>query len=549
MRELSQTTEKNRGWIRVFSGLCLFVITLLFICAGPDAAAKKYKVSQGATIFFSHRGLANSYPENSKKAEEEALKKGFRGANFDLWPTAKDANGVFDLAVTHDENVKSMTDTDAPVTSLTPDQVRKLRITKGNNAAKYTNQYIMLLDQMLVLANKYDADIQVEMKGKWDAEQCEFLMQRLKEYGYSGRTIIEAMREETLTLVKKLAANNGIKLQTNYVAHGTLKDALGHAKTCKKKGFTTVVAHYKLIDKKLVDYCKKNGVKCSAYVPVGKTSNKIVYRLLKKYKLYSIGTPDVPWYGDPDTIPLQGVFNARDLGGYKTKDGRKVKKKRILRSGELAYMTDADVKLLTGTYGLKQVVDLRYPGDVVNCPDRVMDGVTNVNLQMREEKSTVATNAIKRLELMTQTLTQGSRKFKRAMADRSTYQKRSYTVLIALGDMARKAIGECIRTLIRAPEGASTLLHCVYGKDRCGMMSAMMLLALGVEEQAVIDDYAFSNVVAKMTGSENKMVNEKDLAYVIKMLKEVFGSIDKFFTEGVGISKDELTAFRNMYLE
>lgn len=62
---------------------------------------------------------------------------------------------------------------------------------------------------------------------------------------------------------------------------------------------------------------------------------------------------------EPVRIPLEGICNTRDLGGYKSKDGRMIKPHRLIRSGALACTTEADRQLLLAEYQLKSVVDFR----------------------------------------------------------------------------------------------------------------------------------------------------------------------------------------------
>ena len=60
-------------------------------------------------------------------------------------------------------------------------------------------------------------------------------------------------------------------------------------------------------------------------------------------------------------IPFEGVFNFRDLGGYRTRDGRTVRWRRLFRSDELHLMTNAEVAEARGVLGLTTVIDLRDP--------------------------------------------------------------------------------------------------------------------------------------------------------------------------------------------
>ena len=74
-------------------------------------------------------------------------------------------------------------------------------------------------------------------------------------------------------------------------------------------------------------------------------------------------------------LGLQSVQNARQLGGYPTKSNRVVKQNAILRTGELAFLSNTDKNLLVNEYRLAHIIDLRDEVEVVEYPDPVIEGV------------------------------------------------------------------------------------------------------------------------------------------------------------------------------
>ncbi|MBO6108423.1 MAG: tyrosine-protein phosphatase [Eubacterium sp.] len=531
---------KNRVYL-----VGLFIIFFIGILAIP--VSSQARITRASTRFFCHRGYAAKYPENSKIAQEMALKKGFIGTNCDAWPTAADETGNFDIAITHDESLITMTDKDKKVTELTADEIKKIRITKGINADKYKDQYIMMLDDILTLTSDYGAFIQIEMKGLWNAGQTELLLDKIKKHSLSSRTVIESMHEKNLKNAVKYAKKKSLEIETNYVVTSKSNDALKRAKKCVRYGFTTVVCYYTLIDEKLTEYCRNNNIKCSAYVPVDIRSGPIVKKLLK-YDLYTIGVSDIPWKGEPDIIPLQGAFNARDIGGYSTEDGRKIRKKKLLRSGELSYLTDDDITLLKKTYGLKKVFDLRYPSDVENCPDRQINGVTNINVPPREEGTGASANASDRFGVFSKTITDGVADFRQACIDRSSLMKRTYFEGMISGELALTSYRKVLEELLTLKDDESALIHCVYGKDRTGMMAAVILMALGVPEKTIVNDFAYSNTSAHTAGSDKKIVRRSDMKYIINRIVSTYGSMLEYITDKIGFSKEKIESLREKYL-
>ena len=81
-------------------------------------------------------------------------------------------------------------------------------------------------------------------------------------------------------------------------------------------------------------------------------------------------------------ISFSKIANARDLGGYTTKDGRRVKRGILIRSAELSYATPADRRKLKDIYKLGMIIDMRYKADFKYCPDKKIKGVKYVKLSV-----------------------------------------------------------------------------------------------------------------------------------------------------------------------
>src|SRR6516225_4954083 len=72
-------------------------------------------------------------------------------------------------------------------------------------------------------------------------------------------------------------------------------------------------------------------------------------------------------------VELSGAVNFRDLGGYRSTDGRQVRWRQLYRSDSLADLTDADLDVLSGI-GLRSVCDLRHESERVKRPDKLPSG-------------------------------------------------------------------------------------------------------------------------------------------------------------------------------
>lgn len=172
------------------------------------------------------------------------------------------------------------------------------------------------------------------------------------------------------------------------------------------------------------------------------------------------------------TLPLAGGVNFRDLGGYRTTDGRAVRWGRVYRAGSLAELTDDDVAYL-GRLGLRLVCDLRSAEEVEHRPDRLLPGAAVLARPIAVEVGRLRQMfTLFRLRHRIQELLQNA-----------------YTIML---DQNGPIYAEIIR-LVADPANSPLVVHCTAGKDRTGLAAALLLLALSVPEETVIADYTLSN--------------------------------------------------------
>jgi protein-tyrosine phosphatase len=172
------------------------------------------------------------------------------------------------------------------------------------------------------------------------------------------------------------------------------------------------------------------------------------------------------------TLPLVGGVNFRDLGGYRTADGRAVRWGRVYRAGSLAELTDEDVAYL-GQLGLRLSCDLRSPDEAERRPDRLPPGAIGLHRPIVAEVGRLRRIVtLFRLRHRIQELLQNA-----------------YAIML---DQNGAIFAEVIR-LAADPANLPLVVHCTAGKDRTGLAAALLLLALGVPEETVVADYTLSN--------------------------------------------------------
>ncbi|MTD54086.1 tyrosine-protein phosphatase [Amycolatopsis pithecellobii] len=180
-------------------------------------------------------------------------------------------------------------------------------------------------------------------------------------------------------------------------------------------------------------------------------------------------------------LELEGAANARDVGGLPTDDGRTIGERRLLRSDNLQGLTPADVKLLVDELGLRTVVDLRSTNEVEAegpGPLRSVGGVRHLHLSMLPERGQMTDAAADAL------YTRREKALARYPDDPMCALYLGY-----LEDRPENVVA-ALRAITGSPN--ATLVHCAAGKDRTGVVVALSLTAVGVERDAVIEDYATS---------------------------------------------------------
>lgn len=176
---------------------------------------------------------------------------------------------------------------------------------------------------------------------------------------------------------------------------------------------------------------------------------------------------------------LERACNFRDLGGYPARDGRCVRWRRMFRSGVLAQLSAADRATVAG-FGVRLVCDLRRPDERATQPNPDFGaGVRQVSWGLPQEGAFL--RALPAPETIDVTLA------RRLMM-------RHYAGMPArLEPHLRGMFGE-----LSNDPGVPTIVHCTAGKDRTGFAAALLLTALGVPREAVIDDYLLTNTAVDL---------------------------------------------------
>ena len=251
---------------------------------------------------------------------------------------------------------------------------------------------------------------------------------------------------------------------------------------------------------------------------------------------------------DHRKILPDGTSNTRELGGYKTEDGKSLKWGVLYRSDKLSELTDADQEYLL-QLGIKRVIDFRSSEEKQNEPDQLPSTLKYIEMPIEADGAIrPKVEAILKGDLNEDVgaiLVETNKEF---ISDFSGVYK------------------GFIESLIENQE--PTLFHCTAGKDRAGFAAALVLLAVGVPEKIVIEDYMKTNKYTEETIQDyiNKInlyslgsvdaeilrpllgVEERFIRAALDEIKQKYGSVENFIRDELKIRDESIIELKNFLL-
>ena len=267
-------------------------------------------------------------------------------------------------------------------------------------------------------------------------------------------------------------------------------------------------------------------------------------------------------------LDFEGTTNFRDLGGYVGHNSKTVKWGQIFRADALNKLTDKDITLLEAMK-LKTIVDFRSPKEIVDNEDKAIKDTVYFNLNPKAEVAQLASaspaNDKQKIDklLSIANSDQGERYFLDHIDDMAKQMRKLVSDPVAISQYQK------LMELLLADDGAPLVYHCRGGKDRTGVATMFILLALGVSKDQIYSDYILTNTYKevrnemRMDEYRNLTDNQNILDYLRNLLlaKEeyldaafdemikVSGSSDNYLRQVLMIDDDKLTTLRNRYLE
>lgn len=264
-------------------------------------------------------------------------------------------------------------------------------------------------------------------------------------------------------------------------------------------------------------------------------------------------------------IELEGALNVRELGGLPLRNGRRMKHGKIIRSGRLSNLSEADREILEKQWKVTTIVDLRNDQEISEQPDILPEGSRFYHIGILEGEM----DGVSREE-------NGMAPIDRAiLRARNLHENGGAGMLlkgiygqIAENPYCMDRIRDFFQVLLRQEHG-SLIWHCTSGKDRTGVTGALLLYALGADMETIKEDYLYTNIqndtyranllqVMRDRAAEEEIVEEMrvlesvDWSYVemfFDTLERLFGSVDRFLEERIGITPEIRERLMEVYTE
>lgn len=242
-------------------------------------------------------------------------------------------------------------------------------------------------------------------------------------------------------------------------------------------------------------------------------------------------------------VRLDGLQNFRDMGGYRVVSGRRTRWGRLFRADSLHKLTKTDHRTLA-RLGLRVVADLRSDKERQTHPSPL--GSIQYEIIGRPRRDESAEDPL----------------------DFATLDGEKVLRDIYVGSLVHSAhLFGALLTSFASPDGLPAVFHCHAGKDRTGMVAALVLLAVGVDREMVLDDYELTRRYRTFENQQDSYANLIEMGMsaeaaagvlttprwamqdALDELESTHGGIERYLTGPAGMTVAQLDALRDALLD
>ena len=284
---------------------------------------------------------------------------------------------------------------------------------------------------------------------------------------------------------------------------------------------------------------------------------------------FLIKTKDSQYITAERTLPVEGMNNFRDMGGYETKTGQTVKWGKLYRSDHIYNATEKGIAYLR-TLDIHTIIDYRSSVETKKYPNkRIGDQVKTYQMDPSAHAAELAAQFQSSKEdedasLINEIIEQ---KEQGTLVDHSDVVLTQYRTFVSKKE-SQEAFSKML-AIVADPKAPAVVQHCRGGKDRTGFGSMLVLGTLGVKKEDLIEDYLLTakNRVernhAKMEGykklTSDPVVLDQLYSFIdtkpefieesIDTINENYGSIENYVKEELKLTGQTVEQMKRMYLE
>ena len=270
---------------------------------------------------------------------------------------------------------------------------------------------------------------------------------------------------------------------------------------------------------------------------------------------------------EAQTLNMSTISNARELGGYQTRDGKTVRKGVLLRTAALTDASQEELDSLINDYNLTAIIDMRASYELAEDPEPAVDGVAQYHFKIMDEQM-MARRAAAIQDVLTDPNVDPVKRMT-AILDADVISDQMYVEFLQ-GETGKTGFRDFFRVLLETPEGNAVLWHCTNGKDRTGVAAMLLLGVLNVDEEIIMEDFLLTNVFfeAEISAMRQKlgayiqdeamleelMVTGKGvyapyMQNAIDYIKENYGDIPGYVKAELGLTDADIAKLQMLYTQ
>lgn len=269
------------------------------------------------------------------------------------------------------------------------------------------------------------------------------------------------------------------------------------------------------------------------------------------------------------SLPVDGMNNFRDMGGYETKDGFRVKWGKLYRSDHIYNATENGIQYLK-QLGIHTIIDYRSPDERKKYPNKIISQdiktycvdpsahTAELAAQFTSSKDSEDENLVNKII---------SQKEKGLLINRYDIVMEQYHNFVFKKE-CKEAFGKMLK-IAADPKSAAIVQHCRGGKDRTGFGSMLLLGLLGVKKEDLVEDYMLTHynrtkrnqvkmdIYRKFTNDPVVLeylyslidTREEFIETPYDIIINNYGSFEKYVQKELDITSDDVLQLKKNYLE